>query len=88
MSDFAFAIGERDAATNSVPVTFTVDGKAYTRGVTATATDTSDALMLRVLDVGRGVLNKIALGVLKDDATIAAEQAAMTPPEDTADDAA
>jgi hypothetical protein len=90
MSDFAFALGERNETTKTVSVTFTVDGLNYTRDVNASATETAFDLMGRVLEVGRGLLTKVALGVVKDDATVAAEPVLEpTPTEEApADDAA
>lgn len=70
MSDFSFSIGAPEGAAKTVPVTFTVAGLNYSRMVNAVFRgDTYDAdeTALRVLDVGRGVLNKISLGVLKED---------------------
>jgi hypothetical protein len=60
-----------------------VEQKPYSRSVNGALNNGNydpDATMLRVLEVGRGVLAKIALGVVDDDATLAAPAAA---PSDT-----
>lgn len=78
MSDFSFSIGALDADAKTVPVTFTIAGLAYSRSVNAAFRNDdydSTETTFRVLDVGRGVLNKVSLGVLKDDATLEAERA-------------
>lgn len=80
MSDFSFAIGALNEDAQTVSVTFTVAGLTYTRNVNAAFRNgeyDSTETTFRVLDVGRGVLNKISLGVLKDDATLAAEVPAL-----------
>jgi len=77
MSDFAFTIGEPDAVEKTVPVTFTIAGEAYSRPVNAdygdSGTYSATGTLLRVLDVGRGVINQVTLGTLKSDDVIAAE---------------
>jgi len=78
VSDFSFAIGALDVDAKTVPVTFVVAGLSYSRPVNAAFRNEeydSTETTFRVLDVGRGVLNKVSLGVLKDDATLEAEQA-------------
>ncbi len=80
MSDFSFVIGALDETAKTVPVTFTVAGQAYSRMVNAAyrngeydATDT----LLRVLDVGRGTINKVVIGVLKSDEQLASADASQ-----------
>lgn len=66
MSTFSFTIGDPDETTGTVAVSFVVDGETYTRNVNSVGAS-GDDLTLRVLDVGRALINKIAVGVAPSD---------------------
>lgn len=68
MPEMTTKIGAFDAATRTVPVTFTSGGIIHKRAVNAVLKDDGSydkaATRERVADVGRGVEHKIALGVI------------------------